>query len=72
MTRETVMKKFAVFLREKRIAMGLSQEKFAIELYNDINMAGYISKIENQKLDISVKTMDTMLEKLNSNIEFIE
>lgn len=72
MERETVMKKFAVFLKEKRLAMGLTQEKMALMMYNDKNMTGYISKIENQKLDISVKTMDTILELLNSSIEFIE
>ena len=72
MERETVMKKFAVFLREKRLAMGLTQEKMALMMYNDKNMTGYISKIENQKVDISVKKMDEILKLLNSSIEFIE
>ncbi|MEN9655892.1 MAG: hypothetical protein RL311_824 [Bacteroidota bacterium] len=72
MARETIMSKFAIFLKEKRLAMGLSQENLAIMLYDKKNMTGYISKIESQKLHVSVKTMDYILEKLNSSIEFIE
>jgi len=66
------MRKFAVFLKAKRLAMGLSQKDLAVMLYDKENMMGYISKIEAEKLDISLKTMDAILEKLNSSIDFIE
>lgn len=72
MARETIMKKFAIFLKQKRQAMGLSQERLAVQMFNDKKMGGYISNIENEKLNVSLQTMDSFLEALNSSIEFIE
>ena len=70
--RETAMTKFANFVRNKRMALGISQREFAVLLYGDVRRITYISAIENGKVEVSLATVDLMLQALNSDIEFLE
>lgn len=71
MAKLTVKHKFAKFLFEKRNALGLTQRQLADILWNDTKRAAHLCRIENGK-GITIETMDFILEKLNSTIEFIE
>ena len=70
--RTTIMQRFATFMKNKRIAMGLSQDKLAEVIFGDKKRRDYISRIENGKKDISLKSMDAILEALNADVEFLE
>ncbi len=56
----------------KRMAMGLTQRGISKIIFGTEARCDYISRIETGKKDISLKSMDAILEALNSNIEFIE
>ena len=72
MERKTTMQQFAEFLKNKRIALGISQIDLAVKLYGNKNMRQHISRIESGKKDVTLKTVDVILQGLNSGIEFIE
>lgn len=70
--RITIMQRFADFMKQKRQAMGLTQEELADKIFGDRKRFDYISRIENGKKDISLKSMDAILEALNADVEFLE
>jgi transcriptional regulator with XRE-family HTH domain len=70
--RITIMQRFAQFMKNKRIAMGLTQEELADKIFGDKARRDYVSRIENGKKDISLKSMDAILEALNADVEFLE
>ncbi len=70
--RTTVMQRFANFLTMKRIAMGLTQRELAVIIFGSENRSDYICRIETGKKDISLKSMDAILEALNADVEFLE
>lgn len=72
MGRITIMQRFADFMKKKRQAMGLTQEELADIIFGDKARRDYISRIETGKKDISLKSMDAILEALNADVEFLE
>lgn len=72
MGRITIMQRFADFMKKKRQAMGLTQEELAEIIFGDKTRRDYISRIETGKKDISLKSMDAILEALNADVEFLE
>ena len=72
MGRITIMQRFAEFMKNKRFAMGLTQEELAEIIFGDKTRRDYISRIETGKKDISLKSMDAILEALNADVEFLE
>lgn len=70
--RITIMQRFAMFMKNKRMAMGLTQEELAEKIFGDKSRRDYLSRIENGKKDISLKSMDAILEALNADVEFLE
>ena len=72
MGRITIMQRFTEFMRNKRNAMGLTQEELAEIIFGDKTRRDYISRIETGKKDISLKSMDAILEALNADVEFLE
>ena len=70
--RITIMQRFAEFMKAKRQAMGLTQEELSEIIFGTRKRFDYISRIENGKKDISLKSMDAILEALNADIEFLE
>lgn len=72
MARITIMQRFADFMKKKREAMGLTQGELAEIIFGDTTRQDYISRIETGKKDISLKSMDAILEALNADVEFLE
>lgn len=72
MGRITIMQRFADFLKKKREAMGLTQGELAEIIFGDTTRQDYISRIETGKKDISLKSMNAILEALNADVEFLE
>lgn len=56
-SQDALSAEIAAFLKERRIVLGLSQEQAAMMIYGNIEERGRISKIENGKKNISVKTL---------------
>lgn len=54
------------------MALGISQRELAVLLYGDVRRRAYISAIENGKVEVSLTTVDLILQALNSDIEFLE
>ena len=72
MARVTIMQRFADFMKKKREAMGLTQGELAEIIFGDATRQDYISRIETGKKDISLKSMDAILEALNADVEFLD
>ena len=72
MGRITIMQRFADFMKKKREAMGLTQGELAEIIFGDATRQDYISRIETGKKDISLKSMDAILEALNADVEFLD
>ena len=72
MGRITIMQRFADFMKKKREAMGLTQGELAEIIFGDTTRQDYISRIETGKKDISLKSMEAILEALNADVEFLE
>ena len=72
MARVTIIQRFADFMKKKREAMGLTQGELAEIIFGDATRQDYISRIETGKKDISLKSMDAILEALNADVEFLE
>lgn len=72
MQRVSIRQKFADFAKEKRIAMGMSQEEFAELIFGDKNRQDYISRVERGKKNVSPDTMDAILEAVGADVEFTE
>ena len=62
--------KTRIFIREKRIALGLTQTEFAEIIFGNSSRSR-IAQIENGR-DITLTTLNTICEKLNVDINFIE
>ncbi len=62
----------AVFIKEKRIAMGISQYKLSEMVFGNTNQRIRISQMESGKQEIGLKTMGKILSALNCYIEFKE
>lgn len=69
---KTLAQEFAIFLKAKRMSLGMTQRDLEIRCWGDDKRNGYIGKIENGKREISVNTMGIILEALNAWVEFIE
>jgi transcriptional regulator with XRE-family HTH domain len=70
--RISIMQRFAEFMKAKRQAMGLTQEELSDIIFGTRQRFDYISRIENGKKDISLKSMDAILEALKADVEFLE
>ena len=69
---KTLSEEFAIFLKAKRMRLGLTQEQLAIKIWGDNSRNSYLAKIENGKVKVSVSTMGLILEALGAWVEFIE
>lgn len=69
---KTLSEEFAIFLKAKRMRLGLTQEQLAIKIWDDNSRNSYLAKIENGKVKVSVSTMELILEALGAWVEFIE
>ncbi len=68
----SVSKQFAEFIKQKRHAMGLSLREFSMLIFNDVHHAGYLCKIENNKIEITISTLNLILSKINCSVSFNE
>jgi len=62
----------AVFIREKRIAMGLSQYALAKIVFGNTDSRNRIHKLENGDRGIGLETLGQVLSHMNCYIEFKE
>lgn len=62
---------FAEFLKQKRIALGLTIREYSQLIYGNLTRHAYLSELENNKRRVTLTTMDFILSKLNSRV-FIE
>lgn len=62
-----ITSKVATFIREKRIAMGLTQQELAELAFNDAGKRAWITRIENGR-GISLITVEKIFEALKCNI----
>lgn len=70
---DTLMTKFAAFVKEKREALGITQTELAYRVFGSKDRRIYISQIESGKRKgITILFMEKILKELNSDIEFIE
>lgn len=67
----TITQKVATFIKQKRLALGMSQREFAVYLFNDAQKQGWICRIENGR-GISLQTVELILNALNCDIGIIE
>lgn len=70
--KNSVAKVVAEFLKQKRIAMGLTVRNFSIFLYGHDKNCGNLSLIENGKKNIGLKKLNFLLKKLNCSITINE
>lgn len=63
--------KVANFVREKRLALGMSQREFAIHVFDNPKMKDWICRIENGK-PITLTSLERILERVNADIKIIE
>ena len=68
---QDINKKVATFIRNKRIALGISQTEFSMKVFQDEKKQQWISQIENGR-GITVDTLGRILHALNCDIELIE
>ena len=66
-----ISRQFAKFLKEKRIALGLTQSEMAKLVFKDESKFQWLSKIEKGR-PVTVITMNTILNNLNCTINFNE
>jgi ribosome-binding protein aMBF1 (putative translation factor) len=68
-----MMAKIALFVKEKREVMGMSQNELAFRVFGRKKQGTYIGLIENQKKEgLTIKVLAKILKELNSDISFIE
>ena len=67
----TLQEKFAIFVKEKRMALGLTQPDLADLVFGDRRYKNYISRIESGK-GCTLEMMSRILLELKSDIQFIE
>lgn len=60
------------FIKERRQAMGLTQEALALKVFGGTHDRHYISKIESGKRNITMTTFGHILTALNAEIKFEE
>lgn len=68
---ESITQKLAVFIKEKREALGMSQYQFAVYVFNDVKKQSWICRIENGR-GITLKTIERIFEALNCGITINE
>lgn len=72
MEKSKAVKKFATFMKDKRMALGLSQEQLALKVYGNEKERSRISRFENGKKVPGLDTMGFILEALGCDFEFTE
>lgn len=70
--RKTTHEIVRTFLKEKRIAKGLTTRAAAILVTGDENGKGFISIIETGKKQITIDTLEKFMIAYNCEISFIE
>lgn len=59
----------AIFIKERRLELGLTMEELAILIYNDPKKKSQISLYENGLRSLSLDTLELFLKALRSDIE---
>jgi transcriptional regulator with XRE-family HTH domain len=68
-----MMHKIAVFVKEKRLVLGMTQSDLAEKIFGDPRHKGYVSQIESEKKEgLTISVLAKILKALNSDISFIE
>ena len=68
-----MMRKIALFVKEKRLVLGMTQGDLAEKVFGDPKQKGYISQVESEKREgLTIKVLAKILKELNSDISFIE
>ena len=65
-------KQIRQFIKQKRLAMGLTQSDLAIAVYKDQSRRFFLSNLENGNETMSLTTASRILSALNCRIEIIE
>lgn len=69
---QTLGQRIAEHIKEKRIALGMSQRQFAVHVFGDIRKQPWICDIETNKKGLTLDTAGRILNALNCDIEIIE
>lgn len=70
---DELMQKIIDFIKEKRIASGLSQSDLSLKVFGNRKQRSYISELEGGKRPgMTVILLGKILKELKSDIEFIE
>lgn len=56
------------FIKEKRLAKGMSQKELAIALFQQSQYQGYISSIENGTRELTVNSLERILKVLDAEV----
>jgi ribosome-binding protein aMBF1 (putative translation factor) len=67
----TTTKKVATFIKDKRLALGMSQREYAEHIFNDSRKKNWICRIENGK-GVSLNTVERIFKAVKSGIEIVE
>jgi transcriptional regulator with XRE-family HTH domain len=67
-----INEKVANFIKEKRLALGMTQKEFAVHLFGHEKHQGWIAKIEGRKRGITLDTLGRIFEKLDADLSIIE
>jgi len=63
--------KVAKFIKDKRLALGMSQREFAEFVFDDRHKKSWISRVEGGK-NINLTSLERIFEKINADISFLE
>ena len=67
----TITKKVATFIKEKRMALGMTQKEFADHVFDNTNKHDWISRIEMGR-GITLTTVERIFSKIGANIDITE
>lgn len=70
--KKTLRETLGTFVKEKRMALGLTTRQLSFLVYGDEKRNSYITDIENGKINLTIDTIGYVLEALQSDIQFVE
>jgi hypothetical protein len=68
----TEKNQFAVFLNEKRTALGMTYKQFSMHIYGRLNKDVHLCDLETEKRKASWTTLNFILNKLNCRLNIEE
>jgi transcriptional regulator with XRE-family HTH domain len=68
-----MMRRIALFIKEKRLVLGMTQGDLADKVFGDPKQKSYISQIESGKREgLTISVLAKIMKELNSDISFVE